>query len=86
MAAAAGYTRRPRTRIVRVAGREVAGAVARVALKGIFLPLLPVASGWLETKRIWEVIRPAPMAGLAMGLAAAIASLESMLKLFGFGR
>lgn len=33
-----------RTRIVRVAGREAAGAVARTAEKGIALPLLPATA------------------------------------------
>ena len=65
--------------MVRVAGRDATGAVAR-GMNGIFLPLLPPASAWPERARTWIEIRPvADTAGRAVGLAKLIASRENMM-------
>lgn len=54
--------------MVKVAGRDATGAVAR-GVKGMALPLLP-AIAWADIARIWSVIRPAAdTAGRAVGLA-----------------
>jgi hypothetical protein len=64
--------------MVKVAGRELAGAVERVGLMGIFLPLLPPVRDWSETYRTWDARRP--RAGLAADLAAPKASRENILS------
>jgi hypothetical protein len=72
------------TRIVKVPGSFVAGAVARLWLKGICLPLVPLGIAFLERNLAWR----ATLAGaLAMGLCASPATLaasrENMAEVAG---
>lgn len=64
--------------MVKVAGRELAGAVVR-AVKGIVLPLLPTC--W-DRYLACQEIRPVTDAGFAAGLATVIASRENMVSMF----
>lgn len=63
--------------MVKVAGKDATGSVARVVCKGIVLPLLP--RDWPDRNRTWKAIRPdALVMGLPVGLVRLTASRENM--------
>lgn len=56
--------------------------MARAALKGIFLPLLPGVRVFPERYRTWRN-RPVADAGLAAGLTNCFANWENMIAVVG---
>jgi len=64
--------------MVRVAGAEATGAVARTPLKPIFLPVLPTGAACWDRNRMPKAEGALSAAGLAAGLARVIASRENM--------
>lgn len=73
------------TRMVNVAGVDATGWVFNGFWKGIFLPLLPLATAWPDENRTWKATRRAePAAGPAARWAKLAASLENMAAI-GWG-